>query len=145
MEIVAYIVLPPAGEEESRTFNTDQVQPQQVANYDMVASIGPKWNGATFVGNDRMLSVHRNGAGYDMVNVPELTEANVVLCTTPDAVKRPMAVVILTFLLLLSTRFQTKNQIAKENRWSEIPKYPGYGLVGKTFGCIGAGRFLRNL
>jgi phosphoglycerate dehydrogenase-like enzyme len=79
-----------------------------------------------------------------MVNVSELIEANVMLCTTPEAVKRPMAVVILTFLLILSTRFQVKNRIAKENRWSEISRYPGYGLVGKTFGCIGAGRIGRE-
>jgi phosphoglycerate dehydrogenase-like enzyme len=144
MANVEYSVLPSAGEDEFQVFNTKQVQPQQVTNYDMVASIGPKWNGATFAGNDRMLSVHRHGAGYDMVDVTELTEANVMLCTTPEAVKRPMAVVILTFLLILSTRFQIKNKIAKGNRWSEISKYPGYGLVGKTFGCIGAGRIGRE-
>jgi phosphoglycerate dehydrogenase-like enzyme len=144
MANVEYSVLPSAGKTAFQAFDTNQVEPHQVANYDMVASIGPKWNGATFVGNDRMLSVHRNGVGYDMVNVTELTEANVMLCTTPEAVKRPMAVVILTFLLLLSTRFQIKNKIAKENRWSEISKYPGYGLVDKTFGCIGAGRIGRE-
>jgi phosphoglycerate dehydrogenase-like enzyme len=141
---VEYSMLTSAGENKFQAFDTSQVQPEQVANYDMVASIGPKWNAATFVENDRMLSVHRNGVGYDMVNVAELSEANVLLCTTPEAVKRPMAVVILTFLFLLSTRFQIKNRIAKEHRWSEISKYPGYGLVGKTFGCIGAGRIGRE-
>jgi phosphoglycerate dehydrogenase-like enzyme len=144
VENVEYSVMPSAGGDEFQAFDTSQVLPHQVANYDMVASIGPRWNGATFVGNDRTLSVHRHGVGYDMVNVSELIEANVMLCTTPEAVKRPMAVVILTFLLILSTRFQVKNRIAKENRWSEISRYPGYGLVGKTFGCIGAGRIGRE-
>ena len=141
---VSYSVLPATGKEKEQNFNTNKIEPNQAMNYDMIASIGPKWDASSFLGNDRTISVHRHGVGYDMVNVPELTDSNVMLCITPDAVKRPMAVVILTYLLVLSTKYQIKNTIAREGRWGDIPKYPGSGLVGKTFGCIGAGRIGRE-
>ena len=137
---IEYSTLPAPNESKNKNFNTDLVLPDQIKNFDMVASIAPKWDASTFAGNNSFLSVHRHGVGFDMVNVEELSESNVLLCTTPQAVIRPMAVVILTYLLLLSTRYSIKNTIAKEGRWGDTSKYPGYGLVGKTFGSIGAGR-----
>ncbi len=138
---VQYTPVPAIAEQGSKN---SLIRAEQVKGFDMVASIAPKWDASSFIGNDQFISVHRHGAGFDMVTVPELTEANVLLCTTPQAVTRPMAVVILTYLLLLSTRYPVKNAIAQEGRWGDIPKYPGYGLVGKTFGSIGAGRIARE-
>jgi phosphoglycerate dehydrogenase-like enzyme len=144
MSNVKYSALPGSANIENQNFNTNLVLPDQIRGFDMIASIAPKWDASSFDGNENFLSVHRHGAGFDMVNVRELSESGILLCTTPEAVKRPMAVVILTYLLLLSTRYPIKNSIAREGRWGDIPKYPGYGLVGKTFGCIGAGRIARE-
>ena len=140
----SYGVLPRPESPESQQMNQTVIQPFQIEGYDFAASIAPKWNGASFSGNPSFISVHRHGAGFDMVDVDALTASNVLLCTTPEAVTRPMAVVILTYLLLLSTRYSIKNKIAVENRWGELSKYPGFGLVGKTFGSIGAGRIARE-
>ena len=116
-----------------------EVTPQQIEGYDMVFSLTPRWTASTFKGNDRLLSVHRFGVGYDMVDVPALTEAGVALCITREAVRRPVSAAILAFLLALSTRMMFKDRLIREGRWAERANYHGIGLVGKTLGVIGVG------
>ncbi len=116
-----------------------EVTPEQIRGFDMVISLGPKWTQHTLAGNEQLLSIHRGGVGYDMVDVPALTEAGVMLCITPNAVRRPMATVIITFILGLSLRLLTKERLTREGRWTERTMYHGYGLIGKTLGSIGVG------
>jgi len=117
----------------------NEVTPQQIDGCDMVFSLNPRWTAGTLKGNDRLLSVHRFGVGYDMVDVPALTSAGVALCITRDAVRRPVAVAILAFLLALSTRMMVKDRLTREGRWAEKTKHHGVGLVGRTLGVIGVG------
>ena len=126
---------------EYRAMDEDlrEVTAQQIEGFDMVGSLTPKWTANTLKGNDRLLSVHRFGVGYDMVDVPSLTEAGVALTLTRDAVRRPVAAAILADLLALSTRLMTKDRITREGRWNDRGKYHGIGLVGKTLGVIGVG------
>jgi len=117
-----------------------EVAPHQIEDYDIVVTrTFSRWTERSFIGNDRILSLHRNGVGYDRVDVPALTKAGVLLCITPDAVRRPVAVAIITFILALSTRLFIKHRLTSEGRWSEVPKYNGYGLVGRTLGSLGVG------
>lgn len=116
------------------------VPPQQIEGYDMVITRTlARWSEKTFAGNDRLLSLFRNGVGYDRIDVGALNEAGVMLCITPDAVRRPVAVAILTFILALSTRLVLKHQLTRDGRWLEVAKHHGDGLVGKTLGSIGVG------
>lgn len=118
----------------------NEVTPEQIKGFDVVISLIPSWTERTVAGNDQLLAVHRTGVGYDMVDVPAMTKANVLLSITPDAVRRPMAVAIMTFLLTLSTRIFVKDRITRAGKgWEERAKYHGIGLVGRTFGSIGVG------
>ncbi len=116
-----------------------EVTSQQIEGYDMICSLTPRWTSASLEGNERLLSVHRFGVGYDMIDVPALTAAGVALCITRDAVRRPVAAAILGLLLALSTRMPLKDRIIREGRWGERAKYHGIGLVGRTLGVIGVG------
>jgi len=117
-----------------------EVSPEQIKGFDVVISRTlPRWTPASFLGNDRLLSIHRSGVGYDRVDVPALTNAGVMLCITPAAVRRPVAVTIITFILALSTRLLSKHQLTSEGRWGEAAKQYGYGLIGKTLGSLGVG------
>ena len=116
-----------------------EVTPEQIRGFDMVISFGPKWTHRTIAGNHQLLCCHRGGVGYDMVDVPALTEAGVMLCITPAAVRRPMATVIITFILGLSLRLLIKERLTREGRWAEKASCHGIGLVGKTLGSIGIG------
>ena len=117
-----------------------EVTAEQIKGFDVVVSLIPAWTERTVAGNDQLLAIHRTGVGYDMVDVPAMTKANVLLTITPDAVRRPVAVAIMTFLLALSTRIFIKDKITRAGKgWEERAKYHGVGLVGRTFGSIGVG------
>lgn len=116
-----------------------EVSPEQIRGFDLVITVMPKWTQRTIAANEQLLAVHRTGVGYDMVDVPALTDAGVVLTITPEAVRRPMAVSIITFLLALSTRLFTKDRLTREAQWAEKAKYHGVGLIGRTLGSIGVG------
>ena len=116
-----------------------EVTSAQIEGFDMVGTLTPAWSVNSVRGNDRLLSVHRFGVGYDMIDVPALTEAGVALTLTRDAVRRPVAAAILADLLALSTRMMTKDRIAREGRWNDRVEHHGIGLVGRILGVIGVG------
>ncbi len=117
-----------------------EVTPEQIRDVDIIISRPRvRWTEQSFIDNDQLLSIHRNGVGYENIDVPALTNANVMLCIASDAVRRPVAVAIITFILALSTRLFLKDQIIRAGRWTEVTKYHGIGLTGKTLGSIGVG------
>jgi len=118
---------------------TTEVSPEQVRGFDMVVSFAPYWTPRTFAGSDQLLAILRGGVGYDMVNVPACTEASVALFICPPAVRRPVAVGIIAFIIALSTRLLIKDKLAREGRWAEGRNLPGQGLTGRTLGSIGVG------
>jgi phosphoglycerate dehydrogenase-like enzyme len=119
--------------------NETEISPESARGFDMVISFAPYWTPRTFAGNGRLLSIHRGGVGYDMVNVPACTEAGVALFIVPAAVRRPVAVGIMAFILALSTRLRPKDRLARAGEWEAGRACSGEGLTGKTLGSIGVG------
>ena len=123
-----------------------EVSAEQAKGFDMVITFAPYWNTRSFAGNDRLLSLHRGGVGYDMVDVPACTQAGVALFIIPPAVRRPVATGILTMMLALATRLLMKDKVTRAGRWQEgRQNYPGIGLTGKTLGSIGVGNIGHEL
>ena len=116
-----------------------EITPDQIESFDMVATFRPLWTKQSLAGNERLISIHRGGVGYERLDVPAVTEAGIMLFITPDAVRRPMAVVYMTFILALNMRLLTKDKLIREGRWTEQSHYQGWGLVGRTLGAIGVG------
>jgi phosphoglycerate dehydrogenase-like enzyme len=60
---------------------------------------------------------------------------------TPDGVRRPVAVAIMTFMLALSGKVFAKDRITRQGPegWARRSEYMGVGLVGRTFGSLGIG------
>jgi len=123
-----------------------EVSAEQAKGFDMVITFAPYWSARSFAGNDRLLSLHRGGVGYDMVDVPACTQAGVALFIIPPAVRRPVATGILTMMLALATRLLMKDKVTRAGRWQEgRQNYPGIGLTGKTLGSIGVGNIGHEL
>ena len=59
------------------------------------------------VGARNTPSIARFGVGYDTVDVPACTANDIALVITPDGVRRPVAVSILTFILAILTIIHT--------------------------------------
>jgi D-3-phosphoglycerate dehydrogenase len=126
--------------------NTTEVTADQAAQYDAIVVLTPRVTAATVARPDKRLSlIARFGVGYDSVDVPALSKAGVALTITPDGVRRPVATIILTFVLALSHNLIIKDRLTKQGRWNERTNHMGTGLTGKVFGSIGVGNIGREV
>jgi len=116
------------------------ITPDIAARYDAIHLNGPRVTRESVARDDcRLKIVARHGVGYDSVDVPACTERGILVTNAPLGVRRPVAVMALTFILALSQRLMFKQQLARQNRWPERQQNLGDGLIGRTLGVVGAG------
>ena len=113
----------------------------QIADVDALILLAPKVTAATLEDSERLAVVARFGVGYDNVDVAACTARDVALVITPDGVRRPVAVSILTLMFALTGKLMVKDRIARRgpSGWAEKTDHNGVGLVGRTLGSIGIG------
>jgi D-3-phosphoglycerate dehydrogenase len=130
----------PGIEHEFLAENTRELRADQIRGYDALAVLAPRVSAATLEGADRLAVIARYGVGYDSVDVPACTAHGVALTITPDGVRRPVALVVMTFILALAHRlFEQDRAIRAGEGWSRKLELMGYGLTGKKLGLIGLG------
>ncbi len=123
-----------------------EVRPEQIAGYDGVISLAPRYTRQTLSGPDLKLSIlARFGVGYDMVDVEALTEHDIILAITPDGVRRPMATAIVTLLLALAHELLAKDRLVRNLKWSERLGIKTTGLSGRVLGSVGVGNIGREV
>ena len=85
--------------------------------------------------------VARFGVGYDTVDVDACTEFGIGLAITPDGVRRPVAVSIITLMLALTSKLMVKDQLTRQGAagFAQRSEHMGLGLIGKTLGSLGVG------
>jgi D-3-phosphoglycerate dehydrogenase len=112
-----------------------------LAGYDALILLTPKFDRSSIPADGRLAIVARFGVGYDSVDVAACTAAGIALAITPDGVRRPVAVAILTFILALSGRMMVKDRLTRQGPagFAQKTDHMGVGLVGKTLGSIGIG------
>ena len=119
--------------------------PDQIEGYDGLLVLASKVTAETLARADRLSVVARFGVGYDNVDVPACTGAGVALTITPDGVRRPVAVSVMTLLLALSHKLLIKDRLTREGRWGEKLNFMGQGVRGRTLGVIGVGNIGREV
>ena len=69
------------------------------------------------------------------------TRAGIALVITPDGVRRPVAVSIITFMLALTGKLMVKDRLTREGPagFAKRGEHMGVGLVGRTLGSVGIG------
>jgi phosphoglycerate dehydrogenase-like enzyme len=131
---------------EFLTEYTPEVTPQQIAGYDAVISLAPAYTRRTMDCSDFKLSVvARLGVGYDMVDLEALSDRDVIVTTTPDGVRRPMAAGIVTLVLALAHQLLQKDSLVRRGRWKEKLNIKSIGLTGLTLGSVGLGNIGREV
>ena len=87
---------------------------------------------------------HRPGnrVGYDNVDLAACSAHDVAVVITPDGVRRPVAVSILTLIFALAGKLFIKDRLARRGPagWAEKTVHNGIGLVGLTLGSISSSR-----
>src|ERR1043166_2771905 len=76
--------------------------PEALNQFDAVFALGLRITGDSLIGVHRLAVIARWGVGYDMMDFPARPGARTALAITPNAVKRPVAEAILTFIFALS-------------------------------------------
>ena len=119
----------------------DEIAPQQLAEIDALILLAPRVTARSLSGGSRLAAVARFGVGYDTVDVEACTAEDVALVITPDGVRRPMAVSILTLMLALTGKLMVKDRLTRRGAegWAERAEHMGLGLVGLNLGSIGIG------
>ncbi len=125
--------------------NVEELRADQVRPYHGLLVLAPKVTQATLQGADQLVIVARFGVGYDSVDVDACTRHGVALTITPEAVRRPVAAMAMTFLLALTHNMLIKDRLTRENRWAERLQYMGMGTTGRTLGIVGLGNIGREL
>ncbi len=119
----------------------DEIRAAQLRGVDALILLQPQCTAASLEGNDRLAMVARFGVGYDNVDVAACDAAHVAVVITPDGVRRPVAVSILTLMLALTGNLMIKNRLTREGpeRFAERAGHMGMGVVGRTLGSVGIG------
>jgi D-3-phosphoglycerate dehydrogenase len=117
------------------------IQAADLEGYDALILLIPRIEPESFPKDGRLAVVARFGVGYDTVNVQACTDHDCALVITPDGVRRPVAVSIITFMLALSGNLFAKDRITRQGPegWARRNEHMGVGLVGKTLGSLGIG------
>jgi phosphoglycerate dehydrogenase-like enzyme len=147
LEPVLESILGPLPHVEYSFFHNRQkvVTPDEIADFDAVITLRPRFAAASFTGDDRLAIIARWGVGYDVIDVPACTEANVLLAITTDAVRKPVAEAIVTFFLALAKKLPAKDRLVRTGRWNAKAETSGLGLSGKTVGSVGLGNIATEM
>jgi D-3-phosphoglycerate dehydrogenase len=121
-----------------------ELGPADVADLDALVLFKPRVAAATLAETERLLLVARLGVGVDNVDVDACTERGVLVTTTPDGVRRPMAAGAMAFLLALAHRLPEMDRHVREGGWERF-RHVGAGLQGRTLGIVGLGNIGRDL
>ena len=114
---------------------------EELEDFDALILLGHRFAASSVPKSGRLAVVARFGVGYDTVDVPACTASDIALCITPDGVRRPVAVSIITFMLALTGKMMVKDKLARMGAagFAARGDHMGIGLVGRTFGSLGVG------
>jgi D-3-phosphoglycerate dehydrogenase len=121
-----------------------ELQPADLAPYDAMVLYHPRVTAASLRGVARLRLIARLGVGVDNIDVDACTAAGVVVTTTPDSVRRPMASGAMAFVLALAHRLPEMDRHVRAGGWDRFA-HVGMGLNGRTLGIVGLGNVGREL
>jgi phosphoglycerate dehydrogenase-like enzyme len=117
------------------------IRGEQLEDFDALILLAHRFAAESVPRGGRLGLVARFGVGYDTVDVDACTKAGIALVITPDGVRRPVAVSIVTLMLALTGKLMTKDRLAREAAagFARRSEHMGIGLVGRTLASLGIG------
>ncbi len=119
--------------------------PEALDRFDAVFALALKITAESLRGVERLAVVARWGVGYDLIDVPALTDADVLLAITPNAVKRPVAEAELVLIFALAKNLFLQDRLVRAGGWrSDLPRL-GRSIAGSVLGSVGCGNIACEL
>ena len=103
----------PASKWHSWNLN-NPLRAEQLEDFDALILLAHRFDAASVPKSGRLAVVARFGVGYDTVDVKACTDAGIALVITPDGVRRPVAVSVITLMLALTGKLLTKDALTRE-------------------------------
>ncbi|MEP0843199.1 MAG: dehydrogenase [Phycisphaerae bacterium] len=119
------------------------IGPDQIGDANGVIVLTPRVTAESVRGAADLLAVGRFGVGYDAVDVPACTAADVAVFITAGAVDRSVAEATVGWMLALTHRVRVKDALLRAGRWDERSRHMGSELRDRVFGSVGLGGIAR--
>ena len=131
----------PAIEHEFVPVVDNVVSADALKDFDALILLAAQFKRSSIPSDGRLSMVARFGVGYDNVDVEACDENGIAVVITPDGVRRPVAVAIMTLMLALTGKMMKKDALTRQGPggWAQRSDYMGVGIVGLTLGSIGIG------
>jgi phosphoglycerate dehydrogenase-like enzyme len=120
------------------------LEPADLAQYEAIVLFHPQVRASSLRGVQSLRLVARLGVGVDNIDVAACTAARVLVTTTPDSVRRPMAAGAMAFVLALAHRVTEMDRHVRGGGWARFA-HCGTGLDGRALGIVGLGNVGREL
>ena len=135
------------GQPQVEYFAFDEHRPQigadQLGRAQGVVVLTPAVSAETVAAAGDLLAISRFGVGFDAVDVPACTAADVVVLITVGAVDRSMAEATVGWMIALTHHMRVKDRLVRTGQWDERSGYMGRELRDRTFGAVGLGGIAR--
>jgi D-3-phosphoglycerate dehydrogenase len=120
---------------------THEISGDQLAEADALVLSDARITAGSFRPDNRLALISQFGAGFNHIDLTAAARHGVAVTNTPDGVRRPVAVAILTLIFALTTKLFDKARLTGGGRdaWAQVTRHNGVGLTGKTLGSIGIG------
>ncbi|RFC51536.1 MAG: D-3-phosphoglycerate dehydrogenase [Verrucomicrobia bacterium] len=125
--------------------HSPEISSDQLAGANGVIVLTPKVTAQSVSSANDLLAVGRFGVGYDSVDVPACTAADVAVLITSGAVDRPVAEAAVGWMIALTHHMRTKDRLVRTGEWEVRSCFMGRELRDRTLGVIGLGGIARHL
>jgi D-3-phosphoglycerate dehydrogenase len=117
------------------------VKAEALEGFDALILLVPRIEQLSFPKDGRLAVIARFGVGYDNVDLRACSDHACALAITPDGVRRPVAVSVITLMLALTGKLLIKDRLARQGPggWAKRNDHMGTGLIGRTLGSLGIG------
>jgi phosphoglycerate dehydrogenase-like enzyme len=122
-----------------------EIDPAQIGPAQAVVVLSAKVSARSISQGENLLAICRFGVGYDAVDVPACTAADVALITAVGGVDRSVAEATVGWMLALTHHVRAKDRLVREGRWHDRSAYMGRELRDRTLGVVGMGGIGRGL
>jgi phosphoglycerate dehydrogenase-like enzyme/2-keto-3-deoxy-L-rhamnonate aldolase RhmA len=119
--------------------NLRVIEPYQLEGANGVIVLSPRVTANSLASCPDLVAIGRFGVGFDSVDVPACTAADVMLFIAAGAVDRSVAEATIGWMLALTHHVRIKDLIAREGRWEDRGMHMGTELRDRTLGVVGFG------